>query len=351
MRILSEDDVEKLIDATTAVELADEAYRLHAQGQMSAPGRLDLRRSAPKSGALVLAGFAQGQQLVVKTNVHAYPEFNEGTRLAGSALVVWNLETCMPLALISSFGFNNHRTAAGFAAASHRLAPAHAETLTVIGTDKIAPASLAYLAASRPIKRAFIVGRRREAAAALAAKARAWPQFAGIDVVASDDPADAVRNADIVAAVTTSDQPVFSGGAVRPGALVILGGANRPDAREADDTLVRRATVVVDHLAGSLERAGDLKLPLQSGVLVRDQILGEIGALPDTFGGPRPPHDVVVFKSIGIAPQDLLLARWLIERAEHCGVGTVIDLRNGSIASSAGPSAISDDLLAAQEAP
>jgi ornithine cyclodeaminase len=348
MRILSEDDVEKLIDTTIAVELAHEAYRLHAQGHMSAPGRLDVRRSSPKSGALVLAGFAQGAQLVVKTNVHAYPECDPGTRLAGSALVVWSLETCTPEALISSSGFNNHRTAAGFAAASLRLAPPHAETLTVIGTGKIAPTSLAYLAASRPIKRAFIVGRRREAAAALATRVRAWPQLAGIDVLASDDPADAVREADIIAAVTTADQPVFPGRSVRPGALVILGGANRPDAREADDTLARRATVVVDHLTGSLDRAGDIKLALQSGALTNDQILGEIGALPDTFGGPTPPWDVMVFKSIGIAPQDLLLARWLIERAEQRGVGTDIDLRNGSIAH-AGPRAIHNDLLAAAQ--
>src|SRR5690606_22482970 len=116
-----------------------------------------------------------------------------------------------------------------------------------------------YLAAVRPIERIVIVGRRVERARRLVEDLRATPELAGVDICVGEDPATAVSNSDIVATVTTSDTPVFPGDAVRPGALVILGGANRPDAREADNALCVRARIVVDHLAGCIERAGDIR--------------------------------------------------------------------------------------------
>jgi alanine dehydrogenase len=326
MRILCEQDVDRLIEPTAAVEAAAEGYRMHAERLMAEPGRLDLRRAQPKSGALILGGFSDGRDLVVKTNVHAYSGGDNGLRRAGSMLVIWDMHDCIPRALVSAAAFNNHRTAAGFAAAARRFAPANAKTLAVFGSGKIAPATIRYLLAVRPIDRVEIVSRRRGSAAALAATVRAWPQLAGVEVMASDEPEKTARSADIIATVTTSEAPVFPGHAVRSGCLVILGGANRPDAREADDALFRRAVVIVDHLEGCLERAGDLRLSLLSGALERHQILGEIGALVPIGEG-----NVVVFKSIGIAPQDLVLAQWLIARAESRGAGIEIDVANGSI--------------------
>ena len=87
----------------------------------------------------------------------------------------------------------------------------------------------------------------------------------------------------MILTITTADAPVFPGAAAKPGALVILGGANRAHAREADDALMARARVFADHLDGCVERAGDLKIPLGSGALKRERIAGEIGA----SGRPR----------------------------------------------------------------
>jgi ornithine cyclodeaminase len=334
MRILTEEDVENLIEPATAIDLAATAYRLHSFGHTSRPGRLDLRQVQPKSGALVLASFSNGQELIVKTNVHVYGE--GGARRAASMLVVWDVPACAPLAIISATAFNNHRTAAGFAAAARALAPTAARTLAVIGTGKIAPATIRYLAAVRELEQVIIVGRRPEVARELAAAVQARSEFAALEVMACKDSATAVRLADMVATVTTSDQPVFPGTAARAGTFVVLGGANRPDAREADDALWSRARVVVDHLDGCLERAGDLRMALASGALQREQITGEIGEL---LAGTQAPHEggVTVFKSIGISPQDATLALWLIEKAKRHSVGTETDLVGGSIRPDAVP--------------
>jgi len=118
---------------------------------------------------------------------------------------------------------------------------------------------------------------------------------------------------------------VFPGAAVRPGTLVILGGANRANAREADDALIRRARITPDHRAGALAKSGDLAIPLATGVIGADAIGPELGVLLDAPPGPPPSGFVSVFKSIGVAPQDLTLACALLARAEALGLGPVFD--------------------------
>lgn len=332
MRLLSESDVERLIDPPTAIAAAAEAYRRHSAGIMPRPGRLDLGRRDRRGGVLVLAGHSFDRLFAVKSNVHAYPDPASDRRNAASLLILWDALACTPLALIATTGFNNHRTAAGFAAATKRLAPPSSRTLAVFGAGKIAPTTIRYLASVRPFDQILIVGRHGDRARQLAEAARRWPNFGSIVVNSEPDPARAAQAADVIVAVTTSDHPVFPGAAVKPGAFVILGGANRPHAREADDALMRRARIYVDHLDGCFERAGDVSIPHASGALTRDRIAGEIGHLFAGHPEPRIPDvDVTVFKSIGIAAQDLVLAETLHARAEDEGVGLLFDPHSGAV--------------------
>ena len=328
MRLLSEADIARLVEPETAIALAERAYIEHATGALPDPARLDLRRNEPKAGMLVLAGFSAGRIGIVKSNMHAYGGAPPARRTA-SLLAVWDMAACVPLALISSAGFNGHRTASGFAAAARALAPRDARTLTVFGAGHLAAWTVRYLALARPIERVVVVGRRREQAQLMAARLGAEPLFAHIRMEVGTDPARAAADADIIAAVTSSDTPVFPGEAVRRGTLVVLGGANRSAAREVDDTLARRATIYVDHLAGCMEKAGDIRIPLASGVMKAGQIAGEIGALL-AAGSPTPAHDVVAFKSIGIAPQDLILAQHILDRADALQLGTLWDPLDGA---------------------
>lgn len=322
MRLLSEDDVASLIDPALAIEAAETAYRMQASGA-PAPGRMDLRSAEPRAGLLALAGFG-AEMLVVKTNVHAHPPGSQ--RSGGSLVTLWDAARARPLALIAARRFNAHRTAAGFAAAARLLAPPDASVLAVFGAGRLAPPALRYLAATRPIRQALIVGRSPGRAEALAAQAASWPGFEHVAVQACDDPAEAASRADVIATATTADTAVFPGSAVRDGALVILGGANRPDAREADDDLIRRACIYPDHREGALAKAGDLRVPLAAGTIGIEAIGPEIGALLGCPPPLLPPGAVYVFKSIGVAAQDLVLAQALLRRAEERGIGTLFAL-------------------------
>jgi ornithine cyclodeaminase/alanine dehydrogenase-like protein (mu-crystallin family) len=326
MRILCETDVERLIEPAAAVAAMRDAYRRHAMGAMPAPGRLDLGRSTPKGSVLLLAGHGNGASFAMKANMHVYPDPGSRQRLAASMMLLWDAVRCVPVAMIATTLFNNHRTAAGLAAATDALAPKRVRKLALFGAGKIAPAAIRYLGSVRSFEAINIVGKGSERAASLAASIRQMPQFSGVDVRASADPEAAAASADVIVTLTTSDRPVFPGRAVRDGTLVILAGANRPTAREADDDLIRRATVFVDLRASCVERAGDLCIPLQSGALTLDRIAGEIGAIFQSSQLLNPTErGVVVFKSMGVIGQDVALAELVLARAQASGIGIEFD--------------------------
>ncbi len=327
MRILGEAEIESLIAIPEALACAEMAFRLHATGAVPSPVRGDLRQDNPKAGCLLLAGAWGGEHLTVKSNVHAYPDGPEAPRLWGSLLTLWDWQRAVPRALLSAHAFNDHRTAAGFAIGAQVLARADAETLAVFGAGKSAPMTLRYLKAVRPgIRRVMLSGRRPERVEALAQRVRSWPDFVDTAVICAATPQAAVEGADLIATVTTASQPVFPGPAVKPGACIILGGANRPDAREADDALMQRADLYLDARAGASEKAGDIRLALASGALTPDRIIAEIGATPAGGLPLSSGSDVRVFKSMGIAVQDVVLAHHLVGLAEARNLGHIVNL-------------------------
>ncbi len=326
MLVLSEADVDALVEPRQAIALAQEAYRLSAAGGMPS-ARADLRAGDPVRGCLLLAGSAGPATLSIKSNVHAYADGPEAPRRWASLLTLWNWREARPVALISANLFNEHRTAAGFAAGVERLAAPDAETATIIGAGKSAPLTALYLKAVRPsLRRLHCVGRSPERVSALARRLAAEPALADVTLVTNIRAAEAVAASAIIVTVTTSDHPVFPGEAAPAGCCIVLGGANRPTAREADDALIRRADIYVDALSGVFEKAGDLALARASGALDPSRLRGEIGGFPDGTPAPSAGADVVLFKSMGLPLQDVLLAEALVRKAQAEGRGTVVDL-------------------------
>ncbi len=326
MLVLSEADVDALVEPLEAIALAQEAYRLSAAGGMPS-ARANLGAGDPTRGCLLLAGSAGPSTLSIKSNVHAYADGPAAPRRWASLLTLWNWREARPEALISANIFNEHRTAAGFAAGLERLAARDAEAATIIGAGKSAPLTALYLKAVRPsLRRLHCVGRSPERLAALARRLTAEPTLTDVAIITGKTAAEAVAASAITVTVTTSDHPVFPGEAARPGSCIVLGGANRPTAREADDALVRRADIYVDALAGVFEKAGDLALARASGALDPARVRGEIGGFPDGVPAMSAGADVAIFKSMGLPLQDVLLAEALVRKARAQGRGTSVDL-------------------------
>jgi ornithine cyclodeaminase/alanine dehydrogenase-like protein (mu-crystallin family) len=132
---------------------------------------------------------------------------------------------------------------------------------------------------------------------------------------------------DIVSTVTNAHQPILCGVWLRPGAHVNLVGAHAPEHREADSDAVTRAAVWVDCRRAALLEAGDLLLPMAEGRFDEAHVLGEIGdVLEGEIPGRDQPRQITLYKSLGVAAQDLVAAELVYRRAVEAGVGQRIDL-------------------------
>jgi ornithine cyclodeaminase/alanine dehydrogenase-like protein (mu-crystallin family) len=166
--------------------------------------------------------------------------------------------------------------------------------------------------AVRPIKRVSVYGRRPDRVdETVAAILSLLPPEVKVNGVASL--AETVPQADIVSCATSSITPVLEGRWLQPGAFVDLVGSFSPTRREADDTAVTRSRIFVDTFEGALSEAGDLLDPLSRGIIDRSRIEGELSDLVrGRVEGRRDDNEIILFKSVGTAIEDLALSAFLV---------------------------------------
>jgi ornithine cyclodeaminase/alanine dehydrogenase-like protein (mu-crystallin family) len=228
----------------------------------------------------------RGQMLVMASAAARHPVVKLLTvggepRIQGIC-VIFDSTTLAPIALVDGIAVTNVRTAAVSALAVRHLAVPDARRLLVFGRGPQAHAHVAALRAIRPIEQVDMLGRAR----------------ADVD--------ELVRAADIVCCCTTAREPLFDGALVADHATVVAIGSHERDARETDDTLAARATVVVESRTSALREAGDVILAIDSGATTADQLvtLAELirGEAIPPAGRPR------FFKSTGMSWEDAVVA-------------------------------------------
>ena len=132
--------------------------------------------------------------------------------------------------------------------------------------------------------------------------------------------------ADVIVLATSSPTPVIESGWVKPGAHVISVGACRPTQREMDPALVARARLFVDSRAAALVESGDVVLGIQEGRFGAGHIVAEIGELVNGASGRRSRTDITIFKSLGLAVEDVMAADLAYRRAVERGIGMELTL-------------------------
>jgi alanine dehydrogenase len=138
---------------------------------------------------------------------------------------------------------------------------------------------------------------------------------------------EAVRGADLIVLVTSSPTPVIEEAWVLPGAHVVCVGACRPDQREMPPALVARARLYVDSRAAALVESGDVVLGMADGLFGADHVRGELGeVLLGRVAGRAADDDITIFKSLGMAVEDVVAADLVFRRAVVAGVGTELTL-------------------------
>ena len=231
-----------------------------------------------------------------------------GMPLIQGVFVLFGEDSLAPLAVLDGGALTSIRTAAVSALATRLLSDPGASNLVIFGAGVQAEAHLEAMIEVRPIKRVTIIDPDRDRAEAMVGRA------AALGPVCEVGDADSVREADVVCTCTTSPRPVFDGRLLNPGAHVNAMGSYRPETAEVDESLVRRAWIAVETRDAALAEAGDLLLPLTAGVISEASIRAELADLASGRVERPASADVTLFKSVGIAFEDLVVAAALLER-------------------------------------
>ncbi|MBS7540546.1 bifunctional Delta(1)-pyrroline-2-carboxylate/Delta(1)-piperideine-2-carboxylate reductase [Ancylobacter lacus] len=213
--------------------------------------------------------------------------------------------TGQPLAVLDGRALTLWRTAAASALAARWLARPDATRLAILGAGALAPYLARAHASVRPITQVRIWNRTPARAEAVATLLRGE----GFDAAVAASRAEAVAGADIVSCCTLSAEPLVEGRWLAPGQHVDLVGGFTPTMREADDEAIRRARVYVDTRGGAFKEAGDIVVPLATGVLTPEAVQGDLFELAGGRArGRGTPDEITLFKSVGSAIEDLAAA-------------------------------------------
>lgn len=228
------------------------------------------------------------------------------------ALVVWfDAGIGRPVAILDGGTITAMRTGAASGVATRLLARSDAETLAVIGAGAQAAWQIRAVLAARPILRVAVYSRDPERREAFA---RRMADETGIDVEPVPNAETAVRDADVICCATTSSEPVFDAAWVRHGAHVNGIGAYRLGMVELPPELFGRAAIVaIDSHEASMAEAGDVVAAIAQG-FVSEADLVEIGTVARDWAATRDPDAITVFKSVGLAIQDVAAAELVVAR-------------------------------------
>lgn len=313
---LTESDVTELVSMPEIIGVVEQAFREMGRGDVINRPRQRIRM--PNGILHVMpAGLPKQGYLGFKY----YSSFRGKTRFWVHLLDGNNGDL---LAVIQADRLGQQRTGAASGVATKFLARQEAQSVGIIGTGWQAESQLEAVCAVRPIRVGKCYSRDQAHRTEFAEKMSAR---LGVEIHAVDRAEQVVRDCDIVVTATSAREPVLHGEWLAPGTHVNAVGSNRVESREIDDQVVSRSElIVVDSIEQSKLESGDLVEPAARGLISWDRVreLGDVVA--GKTSGRTDDSMITLFKSNGIALEDVAATAWVFERARERGIGRQIEL-------------------------
>jgi alanine dehydrogenase len=323
--ILNRRDVTRLLTMPECIELMESALASLARGEVILPLRPVIRVPESANVFAVMPAYSAALNASGAKLISVYPG-NHGTGIDShqGLVALFDGTSGTPVAIMDAASITAIRTAAVSAVATRLLAREDTRTLAILGAGIQGRTHVDAMLAVRPFERVMIWSRTTDHARQLAHEG-ADHHDAHFEVVSNAD--HAVHDADVVCTVTASKEPVLEGGWLRPGTHINAVGASIPTARELDTAAVANARLFVDRRESALNEAGDVLIPIREGAFAATHIVAEIGeVLTGTAVGRRNDSEITLFKSLGLAVEDLACAHFLHARAAEDGVGIKAEL-------------------------
>jgi len=325
--VLSAEDVARLLPMGDCIQVMRDALASLARGRALVPLRMVMRMPDASGFLGLMPGHigpddGRAGALGMKA-VSVFPgNARRGIDTHQGAVLLFEEDTGRLSALMDGATITAIRTAAVSGVATDLLARRDAAELAILGAGVQARTHLEAIAAVRPLRRVRVWSRNPQHAADLV-KASAARYGASIEAVPTAEAA--VREADVVATVTASPQPVLQRPWVKDGAHINAVGSSIPTTREIDTATMAAVRLFVDRRESALNEAGDLLIPMREGAFTADHIQAELGeVIIGTDPGRQSADELTLFKSLGLAVEDVASAAFILKRAREIGIGQTV---------------------------
>ncbi len=325
LRVLAARDIDQALPMSEAVNIVRTAFEQLASGKVQMPVRSHIDIPEHAGSALFMPSYAPcfGNIGIKTVNVFGRNP-QRGLPRIQALVCLFDSQTGSPRALLDGTALTALRTGAASGVATDVLARNDAATVAIFGAGIQGRTQLQAVRKVRNLRSATVYDPQVDAARRFA---RDMSECLTMEVTVAETPQRAVRGADIVCTATVSSTPVFEDADIMPGTHINAIGSYQPHVQEIPARTIARADVVVDHRQSVLAETGDLLIPLHKGLISKEHIRAELGdILIGKAGGRDSDKSVTLFKSVGVAIQDLAVASRALEIAEAGDLGISVEL-------------------------
>ena len=312
VRILDHEAVTRLLPMRECIDVMAGALASLARGEVHNPLRFVVRPpDEPSLLGLMPAHRAGSEKLWGLKTVAIFPGNSaRGLDSHQGFVALFDGETGEPRTVMNAGAITSIRTAAVSGVATRLLARDDAKVLAILGAGIQGSSHLEAMRAVHDFERVVVWSRTPG-------------RIAGVDEEATAE--DAVRDADVIVTATSAAEPIIDRAWLKPGVHINAVGSSIPTTRELDTATMRDAALFVDRRESTVNEAGDFLFPQREGAVGPESIRAEIGELLIGSGeGRRSNDEVTVFKSLGLAVEDLAAAEYGLQPAEAEDAGTVV---------------------------
>lgn len=325
MLVLSEKQVQSLIDIDELISTLEKAHTQYSTGKAVMPVRLVVPLPQIQGRITSMPGFLN-EDKALGMKVVTYFQDNPKRNLPAilGTIMLFSAETGKLIAVMDGSYVTAIRTACASAMATKVLANTETPVLGILGAGVQARAHIQALTHVRKIDRIKIYSPSGASAAGIKKDLEPTMRIA-IEVAGSAE--DAVRDADLLVTGSTSREPIINCAWLKTGVHINAVGSHRPDHREIDGATVARAKVVLDSRAAIMAECGDILLAIKEKSISENHIHGEIGEiLAGTKTGRSSAGEITLYKSVGIAIQDVASAQLVYRKALERNVGSHVEI-------------------------
>ena len=323
--ILTHAEVEELLPVREGIPVMAEALADLARGNVFQPLRMVITPPDADGDMALMPSYRSGERAAygVKTVCFFPGNPAKGLDAHQGSVMLFSAETGELVALMNASAITAIRTAAVSGVATQLLAREDASELAIIGSGVQARAHIEAMACVRPIKRARVASLKVEHARKFAEEFSPRYSFP-IEPVESVE--SAVRGADLIVTATTAAEPILMREWISPGAHLNVVGSSIPTTREVDSLTMASASLFVDRRESTINEGGDYLFALREGAIGPDHIKAEIGELLiGARRGRASPEEITLFKSLGLAVEDLASAAYLYRKSQSMKKGTWVE--------------------------